>query len=421
MPIIEGFRVQNYRALKNVSLGRFWNQQDNQPLTPLVAVIGKNGAGKTTLFDAFGFLGDCLAFGVEEACELHDRGGYDRLVSAGATEPIRFEIYYREGSNDRPITYEISIGAVKGRPVVVEERLRQRRKGQGRGRPFSFLYLHHGQGPAWKGQAAASDDQEDQLNRSSPERHIEESSDVEWVRLTDSQHLGIATLGSLKEHERIARFRQFLQGWHLSYFDPSAARSRPKAGGQKHLNVRGDNLSNVVQYMEREHGDRFKRVLTEIARKIPGLRNIDTKKTEDGFLLLRFHAEGVGKPFFVQQMSDGTLKLFTYLLLLEDPDPAPFICIEEPENGLYHKLLPDLAAEFRSHATGRKSAPQLFITTHQPIFVDALSPKETWILEKGDDGFSRIKRASDDPLIVNMVEEGVSLGSLWYSDYFDPR
>ena len=420
MPIIEGFRVENYRALKGVSLGRFWNQQQNSPLTPLVAVIGKNGAGKTTLFDAFGFLGDCLAFGVEEACEMRDRGGYNRLLTANATDPIRFEIYYRESPKERPITYEISIGTDKGRPVVVEERLRQRRKGAGSGRPFSFLYLHYGQGLAWKGEAAASEAQEDRLDAKAP-TEVEESSDVEWVSLTDNQHLGIATLGSLKEHARIAQFREFLQGWHLSYFDPSAARSRPKAGASKHLNVRGDNLSNVVQYMEREHGDRFAKVLSQIARKIPGIKNIDTARTEDGFLLLRFHAEGFDKPFFVQQMSDGTLKIFTYLLLLEDPEPAPFICIEEPENGLYHKLLPDLAAEFRSHATGKKNAPQIFVTTHQPIFVDALSPEETWILEKGKDGFSQIKRASDEPLIRNLVAEGIPLGTLWYSDYFDPR
>jgi predicted ATPase len=419
MPIIEGFKVQNYRALRNISLGKLWSQQNSEPLTPLVAVIGKNGAGKTTLFDAFGFLADCLALGVEEACEARERGGFERLVSAGTTEPIRFEIYYREAVNERPITYELSIAlSAQGRPEVVEERLRQRRLNQSKGRPFSFLYLHYGQGAVWKGQAIASADQEKVIDRQS--RELEESSEVELVELTDNQHLGIATLGALREHERIAKFREFLQGWHLSYFDPSAARARPKSGGQKHLNVRGDNLPNVVQYMEREHGERFARVLSQIAQKIPGIRNIDTHKTEDGFLLLRFHAAGFEKPFFVQQMSDGTLKLFTYLLLLEDPDPAPFICIEEPENGLYHKLLAELANEFREHATGKRGAPQLFITTHQPIFVDALSPKETWILEKGADGFSTIKRASEDPLIGNMVDEGVPLGSLWYSNYFDP-
>lgn len=120
-------------------------------------------------------------------------------------------------------------------------------------------------------------------------------------------------------------------------------------------------------------------------------------------------------------MSDGTLKVFAYLLLLEDPTPPPFLCIEEPENGLYHKLLDTLAKEFRDHATGRKDGSQVFITTHQPYFVDALDPEEVWILEKMEDGFSQIRRASEDPVVKNMVAEGLPLGGLWYSDYLDAR
>ena len=87
------------------------------------------------------------------------------------------------------------------------------------------------------------------------------------------------------------------------------------------------------------------------------------------------------------------------MLLLEDPDPPPFICIEEPENGLYHRLLDSLAHELRSHAAGKPNQPQIFVTTHQPYFVDALSPKEVWILEKGADGFSTIRRVSDLVLV----------------------
>ena len=118
-------------------------------------------------------------------------------------------------------------------------------------------------------------------------------------------------------------------------------------------------------------------------------------------------------------MSDGTLKVFAYLLMLEDPAPPPFICIEEPENGLYHKLLEVLADEFRTHATRRRNAPQIFVTTHQPYFVDALTPDETWVLEKEPNGFSTIRRASDDPIVKAMVDEGLPLGGLWYSDYLD--
>ncbi len=405
MALIEGFRTQNYRVLKDITLGRLWNQQKKKPLTPLVTVIGKNGVGKSTIFDAFGFLADCLDNGVEEACDLRKRGGFERLVSAGSQGPVKFEVYYRESPKERPITYELAIALDKSnRPYVQEERLRQRRKGQsGTGRPYSFLILQNGKGTVWAGEETFEGEDAARIP----------------VELTDNRKLGIATLGALKEHPRITRFRNFIQGWYLSYFSPDRARSLPMAGPQKHLNVHGDNLGNVVQYMEREYKNKFQKILDQIAEKIPGIDHIDTKKTDDGRLLLRFNDRGFQDPFFAQQMSDGTLKLFAYLLLLEDPSPPPFICIEEPENGLYHKLLEALAQQFRSHATGRKNAPQLFITTHQPYFVDALAPNETWILEKGEDGFSTIRRASDDPIVVAMVEEGLPLGSLWYSDYLD--
>jgi predicted ATPase len=404
MARIEGFRVQNYRALRDITIGKLWNRQNSRPLTPLVAVIGKNGVGKSTLFDTFGFLSDCLSKGVEEACDLKERGGFHRLLSAGGTGPIRFEIYYREGPTDRPITYELSIDMDSaGRPYVADERLRQRRKGQHSGWPHSFLQLKAGEGHAWAGEESFEGEDADRIP----------------VELTDMRKLGIATLGTLKTHPRIAKFRQFLESWHLSYFTPDSARSLPLAGPQKHLNMHGDNLGNVVQFMEREHKSRFQSILNTIASKIPGIERIDTKRTDDGRLLLRFNDRGFEDPFFAQQMSDGTLKIFAYMLLLEDPDPAPFICIEEPENGLYHKLLETLAGEFRAHATGRKNSPQIFVTTHQPYFVDALSPEETWVLEKGKDGFSTIRQASADATVESMVEQGLPLGSLWYSDYLD--
>lgn len=408
MALIEGFRVQNYRALRDVTLGKLSTQQGGTPLTPFTVVIGKNGVGKSTLFDAFGFVADCLAHDVEQACDMKQRGGYERLHSRGSEGPIRFEIYYREAVGERPMTYELSIALDdSGRPFVESELLKQRRKGQKHGRPYPFLRLNHGKGLVWAGEEAVEVE------------GGEEDRAQTLVELTDLRQLGIATLGTLKEHPRIKRFRDFLKGWYLSYFYPDAARSLPTAGPQKHLNSHGDNIGNVVQFMAREHKDRFKAVLDRIAAKIPGITSIDTQETQDKRLLLRFNDGAFADPFFAQQMSDGTLKVFAYLLLLDDPEPPPFICIEEPENGLYHKLLEALAQEFRSHASGKKNAPQIFVTTHQPYFVDALSPDEVWILEKGADGYSVIRRVSDLDVVKNLVEEGLPLGGLWYSDYLE--
>jgi predicted ATPase len=410
MALIEGFRVRNYRALHDVTLGRLSTQQSGEPLTPFTVVIGKNGAGKSTLFDAFGFVADCLSTDVETACDAKQRGGFERMRSLGTNEPIQFEIYYREAKGERPITYELSINLDDdGRPFVESEVLKQRRKNQKYGRPYPFLRLQHGKGKVWAGEEAVET------------VGGEEDRAQEDVELTDLRQLGIATLGTLKEHPRIKRFRDFLKGWYLSYFHPDAARSIPSAGAQRHLNIHGDNIGNVVQYLEREHKERFQSILDRIAKKIPGIQSIKTSVTLDKRVLLQFNDGAFADPFYAGQMSDGTLKIFAYLLLMEDPEPPPFICIEEPENGLYHRLLDSLAHELRSHASGKKNAPQIFVTTHQPYFVDALSPSEVWILEKGVDGFSTITRVSDLELVRNLVEEGLPLGGLWYSDYLDAR
>lgn len=427
MASILGFRVQNYRSLKDITFGKLWNDKvwgKIAQLTPLTAVIGRNGVGKSTLFDAFGFLSDCLRLGVEEACDANGRGGFERIRSQGQIGPISFEIYYKEDRTSRPITYEVSFDIDNyGRPYVASERLRQRRSGQKTGWPFSFLYLTAGKGVAWAGESLGiqiEDDHsftmEDLLQASN-----EESGETDPVEMDDVRRLGIATLGALRQHPRISAFRRFIEGWHLSYFTPDAARGLPMAGPQRHLNVHGDNLGNVVQFMEREHPRKFREVLNRIAAKIPGITNIDTKKTDDGRLLLRFNDSAFSDPFFAHQMSDGTLKVFAYLLLLEDSDPPPFLCIEEPENGLYHKLLEALASEFRSHASTKGKGSQIFLTTHQPYLVDALSPEEVWVMERGEDGFSRIRRASDNDLVRNLVEQDLPLGSLWYSDYLDVK
>ena len=429
MARIEGVSISNYRVLKSIILGRVLYEVPLKPLTSLTAVIGKNGVGKSCLLDAFGFLADCLKSGVEKACDA--RGGFERIRSQGVDNPIMFAVCYREESNTPPITYR---GAIElddsGRPCVGYELLHQRGQGRESGQSFFILGSRKGQGLAWKGNAQGK-----QIDEGSPFQADldaftdlikspptgEKNEELEVFELEDSRTLAITTLGAMKWHPRIAAFRRFIEGWYLSYFTPDAARGLPLAGPQPHLSVHGDNLANVVQFMERKHRDTFDDILQQIAGKVPGIDRIDTERSPGGRLLLRFNDRGFTDPFYAQQMSDGTLKLFAYMLLLADPTPPPFICIEEPENGLYHKLLEVLVAEFRRRATGESNTPQIFVTTHQPYLIDALGPEEVWILEKGTDGFASISRASDDATVKAMAAEGLPLGGLWYGDYLDKR
>lgn len=402
MAMIQGIRIRNFKSLKDITLGNICDGSNIQPLTPITAVIGKNGVGKTSLFDVFGFLADCMKNGVAEACDV--RGGFDQVVSQGESDLIELTLCCLSESDSIPTLFDLNIAKDKdGKPYVKWEWFYQPLGyDDNKIKLRSFLEMSDGVGFVHE--------EDEQTGKSF------------MIRMTDKdkQQLATATVTRLKSYPHLSNFRDFVEGWYMSYFTPDAARNINQKGAQPHLNRSGDNLSNVVEFMEREHPEQFQAVLERIASKIPGIGKISTiRDSVTRNLYLMFEGNGFAKPFIQSQMSDGTLKLFTYLLLLEDPEPAPLLCIEEPENGLYHQLLETLAQEIREHTSNTHS--QVFITTHQPYFVDALEPEEVWILEKGEDGFSTIRRASDDPLIQNMVEEGLPLGGLWYSGYLDVR
>ncbi len=403
---ILGISIKNYGCLKNIRMGQLYSDRQADPLGNMVAIIGPSGNGKSTLADAFGFIADCISTDVESACDANNRGGYDQIVSQGSKDPIEFELYYKETSNSRPITYELTIAKDKtGRPYVQKERLRQRKANNKNGRPLSFLNLQEGKGYVFEGKDGGEN-----------EDGTVEGNKVE-VSLNETRRLGIVALGAMKQYSRIEQFLSFLRSWYLCYFSPDAARQTQTAAPTAHLNRIGSNLNNVAQYMFRENASEFKKILSEIQSKIPNIDRIEPEKMPNGQMVLQFFQDGFKEPFYSPRMSDGTLKLFAYYLLLHEKDPRRLVFIEEPENGLYHQYLSALAGEM-SKSVGTGYTKQLFVTTHSPFFVNALQPEQVWVLKKEADGFSTAKRASDYDLVDEMIEAGAQMGDLWYSKYF---
>ncbi len=402
-----GIRIRNYRSLADLSVGQV-QYGSGSPLPGLACFIGPNGSGKSTLLDAFGFIADCLLEGVESACDKPLRGGFRRLRTQGTTDPIEFEIFFADKDQARPIVYDLAIDAVDGVPQVVRESLRQRRKGETRGKPYYFLKLESGRGKVWKG---------DYLERGDDDKRAGK------VTLSDRGRLGLATLGNLEEHPRIVRLREYVEQWYLSYFVPEAARELPAAGAQRWLDRRGANIGNVLQYFQRAHAKEFVEITDRVRSSIPGLRGLTTEPSQDGRLLIKFDETGYVDPFYQQSMSDGTLKMLAYAVLLADPKPRPFIGIEEPENGLYVELIEHLARQFVSHAAHSRAPTQLLVTTHSPYFVDALDPSQVWKIGKNADGRTHAVRVADIPNVQALTDAGIPLGAQWYSNHFadEPR
>ncbi|WP_255950085.1 AAA family ATPase [Streptomyces odontomachi] len=151
-------------------------------------------------------------------------------------------------------------------------------------------------------------------------------------------------LGQLKSHPRLAALRRFISGWCLSYLSVADERHPPDAGPQERLSQSGDNITNLLQYLKENHPVRPESVMTALQDTAPTLERVDYDTSPDGRLVLLIKDAPFDEPVLAGNASDGTLKLLSYLTLLKDPDPAPFIGIEEPENHLYPTVLPGLAA-----------------------------------------------------------------------------
>ena len=388
---IETLRLRNYRAFRKLDL---------TGIPTLGVFVGANGSGKSTLFDVFGFLRDALQHNVKQAVDR--RGGWQEVRSRGTDGPIEIELQFRLSiaSTERLVTYTLKIGQEQqGRPVVLLERLWYKR---GRyGHPFCFLDFAHGEGMAIANEEDFTKPDEE-LTR-------------EYQRLQSPDILAIKGLGQFERFRAASALRSFIESWRVLDFHIGEARAIRDAGYAEQVSPNGDNLPLVAQYMHDQHPDRFATVLQKMASRVPGVSEVTAATTIDGRVVLRFRDGSFADPFVARFVSDGTIKMFAYLLLLHDPSPHPLLCVEEPENQLYPTLLPELLEEFREYA---QRGGQVFVTTHSPDLLNAAHPDEVFWLRKVD-GYTAISNAGRDPTIMALHAEGEPLGALWKQRYFE--
>lgn len=389
---IEKIKIKNFKVFQDVEI---------TDLSNFSVFLGANGAGKSTLFDVFGFLSDALKSNIKTA--LNKRGGYKEVCSRGTNGPIAFEIKFRntEAVGLSPlITYELEVGIEPGtnNPVILKEQLRYRRGEHGA--PYRFLDFS-------KGTGSAITNEEEYTSKKFNEQREQQTLDSPDI-------LAIKGLGQFQKFKAISAFRRLLDNWYVSNFQIQDAREIHDAEYSEHLSRTGDNLAQVTKFLWESHRDVFQTILDKFRKRVPGVENVIAEETQDGRIVLKFKDGGFKDPFVSRFVSDGTIKMFAYLVLLNDPVKYPLLCVEEPENYLHPELLPELAEEFREYAD---RGGQVFISTHSPDFINALQPKELFWLTKKD-GYTSITKASDNPEIKMLYKAGDKLGWLWKQQYF---
>lgn len=388
---IETIKIKNYRLFEDIEI---------KNIPAFCVVIGANGTGKSTLFDIFGFLRDALKNNVRQALQV--RGGFDEVVTRGkGNENIELELKFRMEilGTERLVTYVLIVGQDNRRPIIRREILRYKRGEYGS--PFHFLDFQTGKGYAITNEEEFSQTDED-LQR---EEQQLESDDI----------LAVKGLGQFQKFKAASAFRSLIENWHVSDFHISEARGSKDALYAEHLSPVGDNMAVVAQYIYQEYPDIFEQILQRMQARVPGISKVEAKNTEDGRLILKFQDQAFKDPFIDRYVSDGTMKMFAYLILLFDPKPHPLLCVEEPENQLYPSLLQELAEEFASYA---HRGGQVFVSTHSPDFLNAVPLESIFWLVK-EQGLTKIQRAADSETLRKLIDAGDLPGYLWNQGWFE--
>lgn len=389
---LTSLRVKNYGCLADFELPE---------LGPLAVFVGANGSGKSTLFDVFAFLRDALRDDVRTA--VANRGGFEILRTRGADGPIEIKIgvgrdpeHWTPNAVTPAGTYTVAIDNESDAPYIRSERIMIRLAEQDANRDVTLLDTDHN--------GAAKRPRTARLQLERPDEVIAAALREERIGKADAP----AALAAVEE------LRALLRGAHFSDIDPALAKQPCAANADHRLTECGDNLAKVVKHRLETDRSAFDEAFRLVRRAAPDLESVKACDTADGRIALEF-VECGGTRIPAQRVSNGTIKLLAYTLLLNEPQHRPLLCLDQPEHHVYPSLLWELLEEIAAY-TWRPDA-QVLVTTHQPGLLDAAEPHDVfWLVRK--DGGSRVYRVSDDPQLIAEHDYGGQLGFMWRTGSF---
>ncbi|MDR2169138.1 MAG: AAA family ATPase [Planctomycetaceae bacterium] len=406
--MLEGFWIRNFKSLRQVGIGTAFPQfvyvEDPVAVLPFdlgttTLLTGLSGSGKSSVLDAFSFVSDCYRHGVDYACGK--RGGYDAIYSHGGKGTMSFGFHYRQFGESVAATYAVSIGFVKNKAPYIDSELLAYRNGK---ESFPIAFLQNSQKT---------------IRYLAPDERLS-SSDLTSVEFTDLKHLGLAALQSHPKYPVWSSLRNLFENWSTDDFHIDAVNGLDLTQFKPHENPRGARLYQFIKYFIEKFGVDAEAEINRIVSGIPNLVSVVLDVANRNRPLLSFVMEGISIPIPVSHLSEATIRLFSYVLRLEESQPAPLITLDNPENSLdktHCWFLAELLKKFDVATHGS----QLLLTTQSAELADATHPQNVWIFGCDQAGFAVVERAADLIPPPENPNEPKNLEQNWFSSMFNDR
>lgn len=427
-----GFQARHFAVLDDFSIGfnpKSWDlglergrasdtilaDSVSRPLRSLTSFIGRNSTGKSAVFEALDFLSDCSRYDLPYAATLKSRSGFSELRTYGCEDNTTLTVHCLLPEAGEIFSWSLTIGAdCHNRPHIVKEEVLGRFCSADLLRRLDLESLL----PKIRWRTEEYDDVRVYLRLNNGSGTIWTEAGEESAGVADRRWSGLSVYGSLLSHPALDLLLRYVRHWYFcrigtkSAMNPVGTQYKEgdttqlaSGGGHKHLNIYGSNVRNVLRYLKRQKPNKYQEIMRQITQHIPGRRKINLREIE-------------------KNLHVGEAKLFLFLLMLADPQPRPLIMMDNPDTGLHHEMVAALSLAMREATVRHYGEVQLMFSSHNTLMLDMLAPEEVWIFRKSmnEDGEkigSHANCVAESSVVRAMYDEGISLGSLWYSGHFD--
>ena len=370
---LESVRIRGFRSLAEVELS---------DLGATSVLIGSNGSGKSNFIRFFEMLSWMLRSArLGEFVERHG-GADDQLYGGNGTTPrMEAELALRTDSGRNE--YRFSLAHVHpDRFMFSDEAFRF--SGQGRATEARWAHLGSGHREAAIIEAAQS----------------AQSTDINPVTARVIVHL-LRNCAVYQFHDT-SDSSNFKKRWDIE--------------DNNNLRTHGGNLAAVLHRLEHEDNRRFESICRHITRVLPVFDRFEIDESY-GKVLLRWKAKGTDKTFGAHLTSDGSLRFFALVTLLNLPrEMLPdVLLLDEPELGLH----PVAVALIGDMIKALSCDLQIIVATQSPLLVDAFDLDEIVVLDLHN-GSTTVRRLDSDAY-RDWLDDSFTPGELWQKNLLGGR
>lgn len=360
----ERIHVRGFRRLHDVEL----------KLDSLNVLIGANGSGKTSLLDVFTLLAASASGILNET--VSGFSGIEANLTAlnaarsGKAASMSFDLDMSV-VNAKPLKYDLELKPGGISYEIVDETLTQQQRAT-TPTPMKFIQSHHG----------------DVKYYDPKERKL---LPPQW----EHAPLESALSQVPKMYQEPEEFRRRLASsthYHVLDVSPRAPVRLPQPMREAKLPGRdGEDLVSCLFWMREADSDRFEVIEDTLRAGFPSFERLNFPPVAAGTLAMTWKDKHSKHPFYMHQLSEGTLRFLWLVTLLQSPGLTAVTLVDEPEVSLHPELL-SLLADVMREASQRT---QLIVATHADRLVRFLAPSEVVTLDVGDGGAATATRADE--------------------------